>query len=360
MKIAHERNYTVFARDQILEVEPETAPFYEGIYFLELNQLIDIYFVPPFEGIQRGNVRLPADLDAVTSANDARLFLTGYNDYIVTPAPPEEPQPTWMRQIQPGDRQSVRVTFDASGDVHRCVLFYVSEADFLTFVEDLQRIAEKTPSVHDYVRYTGVQTLPVMQCVEQFVLNSILVRSDHFKILRRPYASFARLCVDLLHEHNAGNQEKLYHGELMRSDCVENRIPGDDEYEYAMVTRCSHPDRRFLPAAGGRRVFWSICKSAPARTKGDQIIPDLYYHFIHGVSMWPDDGDPNLLHLECFKMWHMLEEWADFGPSPNLVPETDFARASKCLTARLDEVTRRDLAWRIIRFVAGETDDFAG
>lgn len=89
MKPRPRRDYPVEVVLQTDEVPESIARYYEGIYRVVLNHTVDIAFVPdvsavapPWDGRQ-----LPANLDDVSTVEQARIHMVLFNPYSVTPHP---------------------------------------------------------------------------------------------------------------------------------------------------------------------------------------------------------------------------------------------------------------------------------
>src|SRR5690606_10285212 len=90
MKARPTADYPVRVVREANEVLAANAAYYEGIYSVILNQTVQVVFVPdvsaqapPWDGHQ-----LPADLDLVATAEQARIEMVVWAQYAVTPNAP--------------------------------------------------------------------------------------------------------------------------------------------------------------------------------------------------------------------------------------------------------------------------------
>jgi hypothetical protein len=181
MKPSLERNFSVSVRHQSWEVLPETAEFYRGIYFVRLNFLVYIMFVPEWE-INPDNWPpvLPDNVDEVSSETEARLFTAALSDYTVTP-----------NSLLAGTQEiicvpSVNKDMGYSDfDSERAVLFYVSHQEFDAFSKELSALADRASGVHDFVRISEIEELEVAKFIVSIVIDSPYFSAGDLETLGR-------------------------------------------------------------------------------------------------------------------------------------------------------------------------------
>lgn len=150
----------VNVRRQTVEEHPDRAALYEGIYELHLNRNVSVMFVPTFERTaHHWPPRLPDDLDAIQTAQEARLYTAAMSDYTVTP----DDSRAWQVETIP---------HEALGDDpwHDGTLFFMSSDFFAVYDRELEALAARTPGLHDGIPISEIQELFVIQ----FVLGRVL------------------------------------------------------------------------------------------------------------------------------------------------------------------------------------------
>jgi len=147
-------NFAVSVRHQIWEESPENTEFYQGIYSVTLNFLVNLMFVPEFErNLTNWPPNLPENIDNVNSENEARLFTTAVSDYTVTPNSLLSGQETITFVLADEKVKNADLTSDVR------IVFYVSHDKFAIFNKELSMLAEKTPGIHDYVEICEIENL---------------------------------------------------------------------------------------------------------------------------------------------------------------------------------------------------------
>ncbi len=181
MKPSLSSNFTVSVRHQIWEESPKVAEFYQGIYSVTLNFLVNLMFVPKFErNLSNWPPALPENVDNVNSELEARLFTVAVSDYTVTPSLDSRQQ-----QIITFSADEKVKNGDSASDVR--VIFYVSPDKFAVFSKELYTLAGKTPGVHDYVRISEIENLEFARFILSSVVNSPYFSLKDQKILAREY-----------------------------------------------------------------------------------------------------------------------------------------------------------------------------
>jgi hypothetical protein len=176
-------DFTVSVKHQIWEESPEVADFYQGIYCVTLNFLLNVMFVPEFErNANNWPPALPENADYVSSEIEARLFTVALSDYSVTPNSLLSGQQEIITQTEAAKEIQ---NGDSASDVR--VVFYVSPEEFAIFSKELHALAEKTPGVHDYVKISEIENLEFAKFILSSVINSPYFLAKDMKTLVREY-----------------------------------------------------------------------------------------------------------------------------------------------------------------------------
>ena len=341
MKLENRHNYTVFARSQSREEDAQVAHLYEGVYFVSLNQLVRIYFVPWTEQFNQTAVSLPPDLDYPSSVAEARLWMTGFADMIVT-----------YQDARDGEVREMSVHFADSDETERCVLFLVTQASFALYVQELKVLAEQLLGVYDFKRYEAVKHLEVVRYLERAVLSSWFVPPRYFGILKRPFPHLISQCINKLTKYNQTQSHNIYHGYFCRRSFLENCVWGDAAYECALLCPMhTIPDKSFLPNVNKGRDFWRIQKSKACAD-------NFHTHLLFGISIWLDRDDDALLQVELFKFLRDFDDDWDFEISTQRLQEEDTINYREQLTFAIDSIAHDDLIKRIIDYLAGTSSTF--
>ena len=341
MKLENSSNYTIFVRPQSIEEDEAVARWYEGIYFVTLNQQITMHFVPWTAAFAQPTVHLPNDLDAPTSQDEARLWVSGYADYIVT-----------YRDEDVGASKKLAVTFENSNETHQPVLYFVSQDAFALYIQELQQLATQLTSVHDYKRYDAVQHLDVINYLEKTVLASVWITPRYFEILKRPFPHLISQTIHTVIEYNRTHTPKIYHGYFCRRTFLESAVSGDAPYERTLLCPMhARPDKTFLPNINKGTQFWSIQQSKACT---DQF----HTHLLFGVSVWQDRDDESLLQVEIFKCLRDFDDDWDFEISAQpLLDDTPISTQER-FTFELNKIEYHTFIERIIRYLAGTRPTF--
>jgi len=183
MKPSLSTNFAVSVRHQIWEESPEHTEFYQGIYSVTLNFLVNLMFVPEFErNLTNWPPNLPENIDNVNSEIEARLFTVAVSDYSVTP-----------NSLLSGQQEIIAFALadekvenaDLTSNVR--ILFCVSPDKFAIFSKELSVLAEKTPGVHDYVEICEIENLEIAKFIRSSFINSPYFLAKDLKILVRDY-----------------------------------------------------------------------------------------------------------------------------------------------------------------------------
>jgi hypothetical protein len=177
MKVGSDANYNVRVRRREWEEPTEQEPLYEGIYTFEVNQAVQVSFVPRVTagGPPWSSAGLPDDMADFTTAEQARLLevLTGM--YAVTPddarAGTEEQLP-WLFPWPDSEDTLAR-----PGDPPPSpTVFFVSTAEFGRLVADLEVLTDIAGRVQSMIRRAAVADHEAVQFIDQRVLRSPLMK----------------------------------------------------------------------------------------------------------------------------------------------------------------------------------------
>jgi hypothetical protein len=167
MKVSPTADYTVRVLRQEQEESSPAAPLYAGIFAVALNHLVTVTFVPdvsaaapPWDPSQ-----LPADLDAVATAERARLAVALLSSYVVTP-----------NDARAGTEDAMQG--DDSG-----VVFYVTAAEFARYAADLTGLTEVAGRLYSDRRVSELRGHEVITFIERRVVASPRLDPRHAALL---------------------------------------------------------------------------------------------------------------------------------------------------------------------------------
>jgi hypothetical protein len=178
MTIPTDYDFAIHVQPQMLEVLPEVASLYEGIYSVTLNHLITVLFVPEVSrNPEQWPPMLPEDLDFPSSITEARLWTIGLSKHTVVPnsdlAGQEEiinfPPPL------PSTPSEFRLKDDSDNSMEHGVIFYVTPQEFARFSEELAEVRRRTTSIRDKVDASEISELGFVR-----LLVSRIIASEHF------------------------------------------------------------------------------------------------------------------------------------------------------------------------------------
>jgi len=140
----------IHVRPAAWEQAQEAAPFFDGIWFLYLDERT-VAFVP---AVARSPwpPTLPKDTDDIRSSDDARR-LSLLSRFAITPD---------------ASRAGTSETVTASDGMTSTIL-YCDEAEFQRASAQLAELSERTPGVHDSIPLDDVRDTPVFRLVAKVV-----------------------------------------------------------------------------------------------------------------------------------------------------------------------------------------------
>jgi hypothetical protein len=154
---------------------PAVAPLYDGVFGMILNFLVEIVFVPdvsaaapPWDGHQ-----LPANVDEVSTAEQARLAAALVANYAVTP-----------NEARAGEVERFRWPADegARADV---VMRYVSPAEFARYSADLDHLSTIVSGTQSETPVSELRDYEVVRFVEREVVAAAWLQPGHAAMLGR-------------------------------------------------------------------------------------------------------------------------------------------------------------------------------
>lgn len=162
MKLTPDEDYRVFARHQATDEDPAIAQYFEGIHFMDINDFISIYFVPPIENLSGNKVQLPADFDAISSSSEARLCSFLYATCIVSP-----------NDDLVGSSAMIPVDLSNPAEERSMPVFFVSVQEFDRLIAELQSIEELTISAFSSIRRSKLQPSYLLEFIESHILRKL-------------------------------------------------------------------------------------------------------------------------------------------------------------------------------------------
>ena len=165
MKVGSSANYNVRVRARAWDETAEQAALYDGIYTVDLNEVVSISFVP--DAARPWSVDdLPADIADFTTAAQVRVLELLSAPYSVTPD-----------HGRAGTQEQLDWPFDwpDPGEPPRPTIFYVSPDEFARYAADLDALSRIAGSVHSVVRRIDVADHDVVRFIESRILESPLL-----------------------------------------------------------------------------------------------------------------------------------------------------------------------------------------
>jgi hypothetical protein len=148
------------------EVDPDVAPFYQGILELRLNFSVTIWFVPRYERGAHRQIVIVTGPDEMTSEREARAASVAVASYSVTP----DDALSGTEELTPRDDEGLGPR----------VLFYVTQQEFDTFSREIESLGEALSSRFDSRKVSELGDLKVIA-----FLVSRLLASPHIDELDR-------------------------------------------------------------------------------------------------------------------------------------------------------------------------------
>lgn len=163
MKVAPSADYPVRVLRQ--EWEEENS-LYAGIFAVTLNHTVDIAFIPDLSPVAPPweELRLPEDLDAITTPEQARLATALLTPYVVTP-----------NDARAGGDE----TFSSDGDRH--IVYYVSATEFDEYAAELAALSTTAAgSLRSQPQVSALRDQhPVVRFIETRIVGSGQLQPQH-------------------------------------------------------------------------------------------------------------------------------------------------------------------------------------
>lgn len=174
-KVGPSANYYVRALPQAWDEDPDDAPYFDGIYSLDLNLTVGIAFVPD---VSRHAPPWSADLmsadQVVGTPDQARLYTAMTSRYTVTP----------NARLAGTDETFTWLVPEMPEPVRRAV-FYVTGDEFSRYTADIAALSESIGGVHSFVRVDQLRDHEVIRFVERRIVASPLLSPEHAWLLGR-------------------------------------------------------------------------------------------------------------------------------------------------------------------------------
>ena len=170
MKVGSSPNYHVRVRARSWDEPAEKAELYDGLYTVDLNEVVSLSFVPSPAAARPWSVHdLPADIADFTSADQVRLFELLTSPYSVVPD-----------QARAGTEEQFDWPFDwpDTGTPPRPTIFYVTPEAFAGLAADLDALSDIAGNVHSVVRRADVVDHGVVRFIEDRILSSPLLTPE--------------------------------------------------------------------------------------------------------------------------------------------------------------------------------------
>jgi len=174
MKVGSDANYVVRVWRRGQDEDPEKASLYEGMFALDLNHVVPIFFVPRVTaaGPPWSPDGLPDDVDDFTTREQVRLLEVLSKGYSVTPddtrAGTMERLP-WLFEWPPSDNDF----WSADEPPPTPTVFFVSTEEFDRLSADLSGLTSVAGSVQSTVRHSQVADHEVVRFIDQRIIPAL-------------------------------------------------------------------------------------------------------------------------------------------------------------------------------------------
>ena len=176
MKVGPDRNYLVRVLRAEWEEETLRPELYRDIFQVTLHTIVNIAFIPDVSAVAPpwDAGLLPADLDDISTAEEARLVCALFTSYVVTPNAGRAG--TVERVTSPSPRNRADPV----------IVRYVAPAEFGRYLADLDRLNHVVGSViQATVRVGDLRGYEVIQFIEREVVPAPWLRPSHARMLGR-------------------------------------------------------------------------------------------------------------------------------------------------------------------------------
>ncbi len=172
-----EYEFKVQVRHQVRDEEPEIARFFKGIFWMTLNDFVNLIFIPSFpRDKENWSLNIPTSLEDVSSLDEARQFTAALSEYTITPSDKRAGQQELIPIPPPPDISFPGLRPDHKTEESKTgVMFYVTPQEFIRFSQELAVIEEHTFMLYEYLPFEEVKEF---ECI-QFITDTI-IRSPHF------------------------------------------------------------------------------------------------------------------------------------------------------------------------------------
>ena len=176
-----EYDFKVQVRHQERDEHPSIARFFREIFWMTLNDFVNIIFIPSFPHEQENwSLNITTYVDDVRSLDEARQFTAALSDYTVIPdnsrAGQQEVYP------KPPPLPPSRGVGPRTG-----VMFYVTQKEFTRFSQELALISEHTFELNEYIPFSEAKDFECMQLILDIIATSPDFSQEDTKILNLPW-----------------------------------------------------------------------------------------------------------------------------------------------------------------------------
>jgi hypothetical protein len=174
MKVAPTADYPVQVLRQEWEEPPDAAAWYAGIFTVTLNYHVDVAFVPDVSAVAPpwDDHLLPADVDEIETAQQARVATVLFSPYVVTP-----------NEARAGGDETFRWPPDGSDAAQ--VVYYVTGEEFARYAANLDQLTVIAGGKASEPRVSELRDHPVVGFLERRVVASARLDPRHALLLGR-------------------------------------------------------------------------------------------------------------------------------------------------------------------------------
>ena len=157
-------DFLACVRSEKREVLPSQAPLYAGIYRVRLGPVFDVMFVPFVEPTASNwPPHFPENIDALQTAEEAKLAVFANEDCIITPDPILSDTEV-REEILPKD--------DWQGQPQKGLVYYLSPAHFAQITAELAALEDECSGLYDCPTFSRLAGTALAAFLEAHILNS--------------------------------------------------------------------------------------------------------------------------------------------------------------------------------------------
>ncbi len=179
MKHSFDVDFTVQVREQVRDEDPEFARFYQGIYSVALNRVVNLMFIPYFSReVKDWSLRIPDNIDEVHSVQEARIYTAALAEYTVMPD-----------EFRAGEEELIALPppLPPCPDMGRRegVIFYVTPQQFMRFSQELVEIEQLAFPLYATVRASKISHFECIKFIKDIVITSKHFSENSLRMLGR-------------------------------------------------------------------------------------------------------------------------------------------------------------------------------